>query len=119
MTVLVSNPLQKRSLIMRTIAAFLIGIVVVAIAVLLSPEIATAAPVGIGGGSFEAKMGSLQDKFINVLLPIASIFGIVIAGILAATGNEAAKGKVGVILFGSILGFLAPHLIGWIKGILG
>jgi hypothetical protein len=73
---------------------------------------------GFGGSGFESRMENIQNKFINVVLPLMSILGLVYAGVLAASGNEAAKGKIMVIIIGSIVGFLAPHIIGWIKGIL-
>lgn len=80
------------------------------------PEVGDAAIVG---GQFETKVGNLQDKLINTVLPLMSIFGLVLAGIYAAIGKEDAKNKIVVILAGSTIGFLAPHIIGWLKGILG
>ena len=78
-------------------------------------EPALAGPIGKAG--FESKMGQLQDKFIGVILPIMSIFGLVTAGILAAIGNESAKGKIVFCVVGSVVGFLAPYIIGWIQAV--
>jgi type IV secretory pathway VirB2 component (pilin) len=69
------------------------------------------------GGSFESKMGNLQSSLINTIMPIMAILGLVWAGILAATGNETAKGKILLVIVGSIAAFLAPHIIGWLKGV--
>jgi type IV secretory pathway VirB2 component (pilin) len=81
----------------------------------LVPELSFAA---VAGG-FESKMNNLQNNLINVVMPLMAILGLVYAGILAATGNESARGKIILVLFGSIMAFLAPHVIGWIKAILG
>jgi len=76
---------------------------------------ALAGPIGKSG--FEGKMSLLQDKFIGVILPLMSIFGLVTAGILAAIGNESAKGKIVFCVVGSAVGFLAPYIIGWIQAL--
>ncbi len=96
---------------------WMIVVLLIVLTAVLAPEFAFA-DFGIGGG-FESRMEALQSKFINVVLPLMSIMGLIYAGILAASGNEAAKGKIVIIIIGCIVGFLAPHLIGWIKGILG
>lgn len=83
--------------------------------IIFSPELGFASIVKSG---FENKMSALQSKFTGVILPIMSVFGLVYAGILAATGNEGAKGKITFCLIGSVVGFLAPYIIGWIQGVL-
>ena len=93
-----------------------VGLLIVIFGALFAPSLSYAD--GFGGSGFESRMENLQNKFINVVLPLMSILGLVYAGVLAASGNEAAKGKIMVIIIGSIVGFLAPHIIGWIKGIL-
>lgn len=70
-------------------------------------------------GNFESKVGNLQSRLINTLLPLMSIFGMIYAGILAATGNESAKGKILLCVIGSIIGFLAPQIIEWLKASVG
>ena len=67
------------------------------------------------GGGFESRMENLQSKFINVVLPLMSIFGLVYAAIIAASGNEGAKGRITVVVIGSIIGFLAHTLLGGSK----
>lgn len=97
------------------ITFFLLYIAVIAILV-FTPELSFASVVKSG---FENKMSALQSKFTGVILPIMSVFGLVYAGILAATGNEGAKGKITFCLIGSVVGFLAPYIIGWIQGVVG
>lgn len=94
----------------------MLGILLVLLGLSFAPNLALAGE--FGGGGLESRMDNLQSKFINVILPIMSILGLVYAGIIAASGNEGAKAKILVILIGSIVGFLAPHIILWIKGIL-
>lgn len=95
----------------------MLGMLFIVLTGVLAPQFAYA---DFGDGSaFESRMESLQNKFINVVLPLMSILGLVYAGILAASGNETAKAKISVIIIGCIMGFLAPHIIGWLKAILG
>lgn len=100
---------------MKASRLWAVGLLFLVFSSVLAPESAYA---DFGGSGFESRMENLQNKFINVVLPLMSILGLVYAGVLAASGNEAAKGKIMVIIIGSIVGFLAPHIIGWIKGIL-
>ncbi|MBF0363678.1 MAG: hypothetical protein HQK49_21850 [Oligoflexia bacterium] len=73
----------------------------------------------VGGGGFESKVKSLQDKFLNVILPIMAVFGLGYAGILAATGNEGAKGKIVLCLIGSAVAFLAPYIVAFVQSAVG
>ena len=92
-------------------------IVAVVILVLVINENLWALP--IGGGGFESKIKSLQDKFLNVILPIMAVFGLGYAGVLAATGNEGAKGKIVLCLIGSAVAFLAPYIIAFVQSAVG
>ncbi len=67
---------------------------------------------------FENKMTHLQHKLSSFILPVMSVLGLVMAGILAAIGNEGAKSKIWFCLIGSGVGFLAPYIIGWLQGVL-
>jgi hypothetical protein len=86
-----------------------------ALVCLLCPEIVLASVVKSG---FENRMINLQNKFSTFILPVMSVLGLVVAAILAATGNESAKSKIWFCLIGSGVGFLAPYIIGWMQGIL-
>lgn len=88
---------------------------VIGVLCLVAPELVLA---GVVKSGFENKMANLQDKFSTFILPVMSVLGLVIAAILAATGNENAKSKIWFCLIGSGVGFLAPYIIGWIQGIL-
>ena len=82
---------------------------------IICPEVVFA---GVVKSGFENKMANLQNKFSTFILPVMSVLGLVIAAILAATGNEGAKSKIWFCLIGSGIGFLAPYIIGWMQGIL-
>ena len=97
-------------------ALFFIYIITIVWVCALFPELSFA---GVVKSGFENKMSALQSKFTGVILPIMSVFGLVYAAILAATGNEGAKGKITFCIIGSITVFLAPYIIGCIQGVLG
>ncbi len=88
---------------------------VLMVVVFVMPELAEA---GVVKSGFENKMENLQQKFSTFILPVMSVLGLVIAAILAATGNENAKSKIWFCLIGSGIGFLAPYIIGWLQGVL-
>ena len=85
------------------------------IACVTFPEWVSAVVVRSG---FENKMANLQHKLSSFVLPVMSVLGLVMAAILAATGNESAKSKIWFCLIGSGVGFLAPYIIGWLQRVL-
>ena len=70
-------------------------------------------------GGFESKMQGLTTKLITVILPLVSVLGLVYAVILALTGDGAAKGRIIMVIVCSIIGFMAPHIIGWFQSAAG
>jgi hypothetical protein len=70
-------------------------------------------------GGFESKMQGLTTKLITVILPLVSVLGLVYAVILALTGDCAAKGRIIMVIVCSIIGFMAPHIIGWFQSAAG
>ncbi len=92
----------------------LIGLVAV---VALCPDMAFAQFVG--GGALQSKVSGITRGLTNFLLPAVSVLGIVYAAILAATGDASAKSRMVLVLVASIVGFLAPLIIGWLQGLAG
>lgn len=92
---------------------FLVGIVSILI---FAPELAHAQ---YGGMGFESKMQGLTTKLITVVLPLVSVLGLVYAVLLALTGDGAAKGRIIMVIVCSVIGFLAPHIIGWFQSAAG
>lgn len=74
---------------------------------------------GIGGGDLATRMNSLTSQMISVILPAVSILGLVYAAILAATGDQGAKQRMVLVLFASVVGFIAPIIISWLKSASG
>jgi len=93
------------------------GLVLLAIFVIVAfcPEIAFAQFAG--GGALQSKVSGITRGLTNFLLPAVSILGIVYAAILAATGDASAKSRMVLVLVASIVGFLAPLIIGWLQGL--
>ena len=80
---------------------------------LICPEFANAQ---FYGGALETKVQGVTAGLTNFLVPAASIFGLVYAAILAATGDASAKQRMVMIVVASIVGFLAPLIIRWFQG---
>ena len=92
---------------------FMVGLIGV---MALFPESAFAQ---VMGGGFESKMQGLTTTLITVILPLVSVLGLVYAVILALTGDGAAKGRIIMVIVCSIVGFMAPHIIGWFQSAAG
>ena len=74
---------------------------------------------GINGGNLEGKVNNLTNKIITVILPAVSILGLVWSAVLASMGDSASKGRMILIFFASIVGFLAPIIIKWLQLVSG
>lgn len=93
-----------------------LGLMIAVVAVMaFMPDIAHAQ----FAGGFESKMQGLTTKLITVILPLVSVLGLVYAVILALTGDGSAKGRIIMVIVCSIIGFLAPHIIGWFQSAAG
>lgn len=71
---------------------------------------------GIGGDALSQRVNGLTNKIIGTILPAVSILGLVYSAILAASGDQGAKGRMVLVLIASVVGFLAPILIRWFQG---
>ena len=94
-----------------------IGVVLTAT---LFPQISLADDFGgIGSDALSQRVGGLTNKIIGVILPAVSILGLVYSAILAAAGDQGSKPRMVLIIFASIVGFLAPIIIRWFQGAVG
>lgn len=91
------------------LALFIGGLVLFAFA---SPEMALAL-------DFENKAKSITSHIINVIFPILSIFGLLYAAALGISGDGDSKRKVIAVLLCSLIGFIAPAIIEWLKAASG
>lgn len=98
-------------------ACLFVGIVLV---VALCPHISFADDFGgIGADALSQRVSGLTSKIIGTILPAISILGLVYAAILAASGDQSAKGRMVLILIACVIGFLAPIVIKWFQGAVG
>jgi hypothetical protein len=70
---------------------------------------------GIGGDALSQRVNGLTNKIIGTILPAISILGLVYSAILAASGDQGAKGRMVLVIIASIVGFLAPVVIRWFQ----
>ena len=74
---------------------------------------------GFGGSGFEGRIKGFTDNLISVILPAVSILGLLYAALLAASGDEGAKRRMILVVFASVIGFLAPVIIRWFQSAAG
>ena len=72
-----------------------------------------------GGSGFESKVQSITSSLIKTLLPMMSIIGMVYAAFLGVQGDPNAKKRMTLVVFASLIGFLAPMIVGWLQSIVG
>ncbi len=96
----------------------ILGLALVVSVIYFAPEMSFAQSFG-GGAGFESKVNNLTNKLLKFLLPAISIIGLIYAAILAATGDENAKKRMVLVVIASIVGFLAPLIIGWMQSAVG
>ncbi len=77
--------------------------------VLLLPE--------IGYGSVESTLTNIQTKLITVILPVVAILGLVFAGLSFVSGSPGARQHLVLAVFGAIIGFGAPSIVTFIRGL--
>jgi len=68
-------------------------------------------------GSVESTLGAMQAKLIGVILPGAAILGLVFAGLSFLTGNPSARQHLTLAMIGAIVGFGAPSIVAFIRGV--
>ena len=71
----------------------------------------------IGYGSVESTLGAIQGKLIGTILPLASILGLVFAGLSFAAGSPNARNHLMLAIVGAVVGFGAPSIIAFIRGL--
>ena len=77
---------------------------------LLGPE--------IGLASVESTLTAVQAKLINVSLPLVAILGMVFAAFSFFIGNPGAKNHFILAIMGAVIGFGAPSIISFIRGLI-
>jgi len=71
----------------------------------------------LGFCSVEGSLAAIQMKLITVILPLASILGLVVAGLSFVAGSANARSHLVLAIFGAAIGFSAPSIIAFIRGL--
>ena len=82
---------------------------IIAISVLLVPA--------VGFCSVESTLGAIQSKLINVILPLAAVLGLVMSAFSFFTGNPNARSHLWLAIIGACVGFGAPSIIAFVRGL--
>jgi type IV secretory pathway VirB2 component (pilin) len=82
---------------------------VCSLVVFLFPEIALA--------SVESTLSAIQTKLITTILPLVAIIGLLFAGFSFVSGNANARAHLFLAVMGAIIGFGAPSIVAFIRGL--
>ncbi len=61
--------------------------------------------------TFSSKVDSISTLIVSRILPSVSIFGLLYASILAASGDESSKKRMVLVVVASIVGILAKFVV--------
>ena len=75
----------------------------------LSPDLAMA--------SVESSLSAIQSKLIDVVLPLVGIIGLCFAAFSFFVGNPNARTHLFLAMVGAAVGFGAPSIIAFIRGV--
>ncbi|MBI4925324.1 MAG: hypothetical protein HY843_05315 [Bdellovibrio sp.] len=67
--------------------------------------------------SVESTLSAVQTKLISTILPLAAILGLVMAGFSFVMGSPNARSHLILAVFGSAIGFGAPSIVAFIRGL--
>lgn len=71
----------------------------------------------LGFSSVESTLSNISTRLISTILPLVSILGLVFAAISFAMGNQNARAHLMLAIFGAVVGFGAPSIIAFIRGL--
>ena len=71
----------------------------------------------IAQASVESSMLDLQSKLLGTFLPIASVLGLIFAGLSYLVGSPNARSYLGYAILGAVVGFGAESFVTLIKSI--
>ncbi len=71
----------------------------------------------VGFCSVESTLSAIQSKLTSTILPLVAILGLVFAAFSFITGNENARSHLKLAIFGVIIGFSAPSIIAFLRGL--
>lgn len=71
----------------------------------------------VGYCSVESTLGAIQSKLINLILPLAAVLGLVASAFSFFTSNSNARSHLWLAIIGACIGFGAPSIIAFIRGL--
>lgn len=71
----------------------------------------------IAYASVESTLMNIQSRLIGTILPVASIIGLVFAGLSFVAGSPNAKSHLVLAIIGAGVGFLAPSIVSFIQSV--
>lgn len=71
----------------------------------------------MGYCSVESTLTNMQNKLITVILPLAAILGLVFAGLSFVSGSPNARQHLVLAITGAVIGFGAPSIVAFIRGL--
>ena len=83
--------------------------VVYAFTLMIMPELAMA--------TVESTLATVQNKFIGTILPLLAVIGLVWAGFSFLIGSQNARSHLTLAIIGAVVGFGAPSIVGFIRGL--
>lgn len=76
---------------------------------LFFPELAMA--------TVEGTLSNIQDKFIGTILPLLAVIGLIVAGFSFVMGSPNARSHLVLAIIGAVVGFGAPSIVSFIRGL--
>lgn len=71
----------------------------------------------VGFCSVESTLAAIQGRLITTILPLVAILGILFAALSFATGSQNARSHLMLAVIGAMVGFGAPSIIAFIRGL--
>ena len=71
----------------------------------------------LGFCSVESSLSAIQSKLVGTILPLASVLGLVWAGISFVMANQNAKAHLTLAIIGAVIGFGAESIISLIRSV--
>jgi type IV secretory pathway VirB2 component (pilin) len=65
----------------------------------------------------ESTLSAMQMKLISTILPLAAILGLVFAGLSFVAGSPNAKNHLLLAILGAVVGFGAPSIVAFLRGL--
>jgi type IV secretory pathway VirB2 component (pilin) len=70
----------------------------------------------VGYCSVESTLSNIQNKLITVILPLAAILGLVFAALSLVSGSPNGRQHLVLAIIGAVIGFGAPSIVTFIRG---